>query len=125
MRRVENLQVRDWYIPRQAQIWRGPLAYAHWLNPDVTAAMCPEDPALAVLLADVEVEALACVQNRVPAGIPDLHSRIDEVLGKIDQFKQNVRALAQGCDAQGGFQVPFTLMADIAVRMDTSLTRSD
>lgn len=97
-------KVRDWYSMRLAAIWRWPVAYAQWLNPEVTDAACPEDGSLGRLLRDVEREAAACVQERVARGIPDVHASVAAALAKIDQYVQTVRTQGEECDEEVGMQ---------------------
>ncbi|XP_034252954.1 uncharacterized protein LOC117652275 isoform X2 [Thrips palmi] len=97
-------KVRDWYAVRLAAIWRSPVAYAQWLNPDVADDACPEDSVLGHLLRDAEREALSCVQDRVPRGIPDVQASVASVLGRINQYMLSVRSQGEECDEEVGLQ---------------------
>ncbi|KAE8751571.1 hypothetical protein FOCC_FOCC001818 [Frankliniella occidentalis] len=91
------------YVADLGSSWRWSVSYAQWLNPDVPATTCPEEATVKRLLEEVEADALACVRDRVPKGIPDIVQSVAQVTGNINDYVDRVHQQAEQCDEQTGF----------------------
>ncbi|KAK3926673.1 Protein translocase subunit [Frankliniella fusca] len=91
------------YVGDLAATWRWTVSYAQWLNPDVAANTCQEEPTVRRLLEEVELEALNCVRDRVPKGVPDIVQAVGQVIGNINDYVDRVHQQAELCDEQTGF----------------------